>query len=139
MELDQRPHQGEADAETAARTRERAILLREEVEDVGQELGADAGTAVRDLQDGLVASPSTASESEMVPPVGVNFEAFESRLTITCSSRASSPETCTGSAGELEREQLVPLLDDARARASTACRATASRSTGTGATGSFPA
>src|SRR5256885_10510853 len=65
LQLDQALHQREADAEAALRAVEAALALHEELEDLGQELGLDAGAVVLD-GDGGVAKIGRASCRERV-------------------------------------------------------------------------
>ena len=69
VQLDDAAHQREADAEAAARAIERALALREEVEDPRQQLGRDADAGVR--ARGARRSPVRARSSRHgEPPAG---------------------------------------------------------------------
>jgi hypothetical protein len=54
VHLDELLHEGKPDAQPALRAVERAIRLREEVEDVGEHLGGDPDARVPDTEDHLI-------------------------------------------------------------------------------------
>jgi hypothetical protein len=67
-------HQRQPDSEPALRALERAVGLREKLEDRGQDLGRDADAVVGDADHEPVVARVASIETE--PPRGVNFAAL---------------------------------------------------------------
>ena len=131
MQLDQVPHDREAEAEAAVRARHAAVGLTEAIEDVRQELrgDADAGVGTRSRR-----APSIRDEAISTrPPAGVNLTAFDSRFQMTCCRRSASPATASGVADRcavLTRQR--PSRPPPGCTASSAASMTAASDTSTG-------
>ena len=96
VQLDELPDQREADAEPALGAVAGVVGLDEEIEDVRQQVRADAAAFVGDAQHGLGALGASPTRGRACR-AGENLSALETRLPTICSRRTGSAFTQTGS------------------------------------------
>ena len=98
VRLDEALHERQPEAEAAAAPIERAVGLRERLEDAGEHLRRDAHAGIRD-GDRRHTSRSRPSPTSTRPPLGVNLSAFASRLPTACAMRVGSAVVQIASVG----------------------------------------
>ena len=78
VQLDQPPHESQADPQPALGPIERTICLGEKFEYPSQQIGCNANAIIANTNDGLFAGLTTTSEID--PPGSVYFAALFKRL-----------------------------------------------------------
>ena len=106
LRLDEVAGDEQAEAETADRTRRRAVALAEPLEHVRQGRGVDADAGVHDRTSML--PPADTISIATRPPAGVNLTAFDSRLRKTCSRRRGSATARTSAGGSKQPRRPCP-------------------------------
>ena len=116
MPLDQLPGDGEAKAQAAVPSRDRAIQLAERLEDVLDRGRRDAATRVGDEDEHLLAG--LTEQGRTSPPAGVYLMALSRMWRSAIRRLAASPRTHTGAAGsDGAPAQLAPSsISPTRAR-----------------------
>ena len=102
VQLDQAAREREADAEARLRALERAVGLREHVEDAAASSRRDADAVVAHAHHD-VARRRAPRASSMRPPGSVYLAALLSRLENTCARRVASPSSSIGLARQRRR------------------------------------
>ena len=95
MQLHQRAHDREADAQTSGGMGQRPVPLAEQIENTRYELRGHSTPIV--AARSTTCCPSRAATTRICPCGGVYFAALFTRFVITCASRTGSASRATGS------------------------------------------
>ena len=129
VHLDQAANERQADAQAALAAVERALALREQLEDIAAAARASMPMPLSRHRDlGFAGRASPRATMSITPPSSVYLAALFSRLAITCARRAKSPRSITGTVGQLLVIWCRRSFDERHARSRRACSTTARRS-----------